>query len=365
MSRWIALAALVTAATLTVPAFAAAAAPVGTWRFDEGSGTVARDSGPFHLDGVLSATGSPTWIHGVAGNALHFDGDGVVELPDSPALEPTSITVAAWVRRVGSPGAYRYVFSKGSSSCMRSAYGLYTAEQGGAAFYVAGDGIYAVSPQIPAASVWDGRWHRIAGSYDGRRVRFYLDGLRVGQGTPAPTHVEYGLASRAAYIGTYRGDCELAFAGDIDGVSVWDSALTTAEIAADATPPPETPTTGPIGPAPGAPRPGSPGLPVPEGYSVTPPRCTSVKVSKRSVRVARRTRIVATVRRGTKPLRGARVVMRGHRLRKVARTNALGRARFIVRASRTHRRLNVRVVTAKRAACGTPVAYITVRRPAS
>jgi hypothetical protein len=81
------------------------------------------------------------------------------------------------------------------------------------------------------------------------------------------------------------------------------------------------------------------------------------------VTVARRTRIVATVRRGAKPLRGARVVLRGNRLRKVARTNALGRARFVVRASRTHRRLNVRVVTAKRAACGTPVAYITVRRP--
>jgi hypothetical protein len=55
--------------------------------------------------------------------------------------------------------------------------------------------------------------------------------------------------------------------------------------------------------------------------------------------------------------------MRGHRLRKVARTNAVGQARFVVRASRSHRRLNVRVVTAKRAACGTPVAYITVRRP--
>jgi hypothetical protein len=363
MSRWIALAALVTAATLTVPAFAAAAAPVGTWQFDEGSGTVARDSGPFHLDGALSATGSPTWIPGVAGNALRFGGDGAVALPDSAALEPDSITVAAWVRRVGSPGAYRYVFSKGASSCMRSAYGLYTAEQGGAGFYVAGDGIYAVSPQIPAASVWDGRWHRIAGSYDGLRVRFYLDGLRVGQGTPAPTHVEYGLASRAAYIGTYRGECELAFDGDIDGVSVWDTPLTVAEIAADATPPPETAATGPIGPAPGAPRPGSSGLPVSKGYSVTPPRCTSVKVSKRSVTVARRTRIVATVRRGAKPLRGARVVLRGKRLRKVARTNALGRARFVVRASRTHRRLNVRVVTAKRAACGTPVAYITVRRP--
>jgi hypothetical protein len=336
-------------------------APVGSWRFDEGRGTLTRDSGAFHLDGVLPASGV-SWIAGVQGTALRFAAQSGVALPDGAALEPDAITVAAWVRRAGSPGAYRYMFSKGSSTCLRSAYGLYTGRDGGAAFYVAGDGLYTVSPEIPAAAVWDGRWHRVAGTYDGSRVRMYLDGVRVAHGIGAPTHIEYGLSSRAPFIGTYRGDCELPFAGDLDNVAVWSTALTRADIAQDAVPPATTPTTGPIGHAPGAPRPGSPSLPVPGGYTITPDRCTSLRLNRRNVRAARRTKVVVTVRRGTKRLRGARVLMRSGKLRKSARTNTSGRARFFVRAKRSHRRLTVRVVTTKRAACGTPVAYIRVVR---
>ena len=362
MSRWTtirrayALAAAFGLALLCA-APATAQQPVGSWLFDEGSGLVARDSGPFHLDGTLS-TGGPDWIAGIQGTALHFDGSDQVALPDEDALEPQRMTVAAWVRGTGSPGPFRYVLSKGASSCDRSSYGLYTGSGGGAAFYIAGDGLYTVSPQAAASSVWDGRWHRLTGAYDGARVRVFVDGVQVGDGTPAPTHIEYGLESRAPYVGVYRGGCDLAFRGDIDEVRIWSAALTTAEVAGDAVPPPETPSSGPIGPAPGT---GSSGRPAAKGKSVTPPGCTSVIVSRRSVLVARRSAIVATVRRGSTRVRGARVLLKSRKLRKVARTDARGRARFVVRASRRHMRLTIKVVTRKRARCGTPVAYVRVR----
>ena len=38
------------------------------------------------------------------------------------------------------------------------------------------------------ASVWDGKWHHVAGTFDGSTVRLYVDGVQVGTGTPAPDH---------------------------------------------------------------------------------------------------------------------------------------------------------------------------------
>ena len=116
------------------------------------------------------------------------------------------------------------MISSGSSFCLRSSYGLYTGPGGGAAFYVAGDGAYSVSPALAPAAIWDGRWHRLAATYDGAAVRLYLDGAQVGDGTPGPTHIEY-LRNRGAYIGTYLGTCALPFVGDIDAPAIWNEAL--------------------------------------------------------------------------------------------------------------------------------------------
>jgi Concanavalin A-like lectin/glucanases superfamily len=340
MARGIALA--LTAALLFAGS-AAARQPVAEWRFDEGAGSLAGDAGPFGLAGTLAG---PSWIPGVEGMALRFDGGDSVALPDHPALEPPRITVSAWVRRAGTPGTYRYVLSKGASSCERSSYGLYTGAHGGAAFYVAGDGLYTVSPEAAPTAVWDGRWHRVTGSYDGARVGLFLDGVQVGAGTPGPTHVEYGLASRAPYVGTYRGGCELPFDGDIDRVTLWDASVAVPKVPPAPNQPPGTaqpPTAAP-------------------GHTATPPGCTSVTVSRRSVRAGRRTRLVVTVRKGTDRVGRARVVVRARKLRRTAHTNADGRARFVVRASRRQPRLVVKVLTRVSERCGTPVAHIRVRR---
>ena len=98
------------------------------------------------------------------------------------------------------------------------------------------------------------------------------------------------------------------------------------------------------------------------GRRTTPSGCTSIAVSRRSVRVARRAKIVVTVRRGGKRVRGARVVLKAKRLHKRGRTNRRGRARFVVRAVKRHTRITVRVAANARTGCGRPVAYVRVRR---
>jgi hypothetical protein len=92
------------------------------------------------------------------GSALAFGGADYVSVPDTASLEPAHVAVDAWVRRAGSPGAWRYVLSEGSLDCDRSAYGLYSDWAGGMSFYVSNRTSYFISPEVPAATVWDGNW---------------------------------------------------------------------------------------------------------------------------------------------------------------------------------------------------------------
>ncbi len=72
----------------------ASAALVGHWRFDEGSGTTARDSSGNGNDGTLS--GDVEWTAGQIGNALQFNENGWVDCGDILTLTQT-LTITCWV----------------------------------------------------------------------------------------------------------------------------------------------------------------------------------------------------------------------------------------------------------------------------
>ncbi|MDI6450932.1 LamG-like jellyroll fold domain-containing protein [Anaerobaca lacustris] len=72
----------------------ASAALVGHWRFDEGSGTTARDSSGNGNDGTLS--GDVEWAAGQIGNALQFNENGWVDCGDILTLTQT-LTITCWV----------------------------------------------------------------------------------------------------------------------------------------------------------------------------------------------------------------------------------------------------------------------------
>jgi hypothetical protein len=84
-------------------------------------------------------------------------------------------------------------------------------------------------------------------------------------------------------------------------------------------------------------------------------------VSRRAVRAARTTAIVATVRRGRSRLRGARVVLKAHKLHVAMRSDKHGRARFRVRPSKQAKRLRIAVAAKHSMKCGLPVAFVRVR----
>jgi hypothetical protein len=321
--------------------------PVGQWRFDEGSGAIAHDTSGSGLDGHLIPDPDgpgPDWVAGISGGALRFDGDDAVALPSSTTLEPQSITVAAWVRRAGSPGDYRYIVSKGATACSMSSYALYTGQRGSVAFYVSSGGHYTLSDQPSPSVVWDGRWHRLVGTYDGRYVRLYVDGRQVGGGIAEPGGIDYGLTSREPYIGAYRGGCDLSFSGDIDTVQIYAAALSDAEIAGDAgrpadVVPPSLAGSGggslPLGtPPPPASAPGAGGATVKAG-------CLWLKAQPGSLRAGRTGRIVATVRVHGRLRAHVRLSLRGRKLRHTTQTDRHGRARLRVHIPRATRRLTL------------------------
>lgn len=258
--------------------------PVGQWNFSEGSGTVATDSSGNGDNGTI--LGGAQWVPGRnGGSALAFNGTtSVVQVPSNPVLEPASaITVAAWVESAGSPGHYRYIVAKGESGCHSASYGLYTGSSGGLSFYVydGHDDSYTISPDA-GTGVWDGSWHFVVGTYDGSTVHLYVDGNEVGSGTPRSGPIPYGLPdSDDLFIGgypagkNYDGCAAGSFLGDIGGVTIWNTALSSARIRSMT---PQAPTQAPTGgQTPTAPAPTQ--VSSPGGHQSAPPEIAAFRVS--------------------------------------------------------------------------------------
>ncbi|WP_310422664.1 LamG domain-containing protein [Chamaesiphon sp. VAR_48_metabat_135_sub] len=225
--------------SIQIPAVFAADATniVGNWHLDEGRGKVAQDSsGNFNAGNLKADTGGklPTWIARKFDTAaLQIAGQGSVEIPDSPILEPANITLEAWVKRAPGAASSEYVISKGADACRFASYAFYTGSSKGLIFYISDGKTYIESPDA-GTKIWDNEWHHIAGTYDRKMVKLYVDGKQIGA-TPTALTIGYGLPTNDKfYIGGYGTNCVPKFRGDIDEVRVWNQPLTDSEITARA-----------------------------------------------------------------------------------------------------------------------------------
>jgi hypothetical protein len=226
-----------TAVALALPAAAQASSPLaGYWPMYEGKGQVVHDISGNDNDGRLGSSRSTDgrdadWVTGLygIGDALRFDGNDYISIPDSPSLHPQRLTVEAWAKRDGSPGQFKYIVAKGGDGCEAASYGLYSSYNGGIAFYVY-DGKKWYRTPSGSDAIWDGRWHHIAGTYDGSRVRLFVDGREVGSGTPFSGNIKYEQPFGEGAIGAYRGSCKLTLSGTVDEVRIWKAALPISQI---------------------------------------------------------------------------------------------------------------------------------------
>ena len=145
---------------------------VARWKLDESQGRKASDSSANDNDGTL--VGNPKWLAsgGKFGGALEFDGvDDYVDCGKNADLDIVNeITIAAWVKTNDSGNSdFNTYVTKGDA-----AYGLKHHETNNLEFVIY-DGAWHVA-HYPVDSSFNGAWHHLVGTYDGRALKLYVDG---------------------------------------------------------------------------------------------------------------------------------------------------------------------------------------------
>lgn len=146
---------------------------VGLWHLNETSGstTYIKDSTSNHNDAYVNNTA--TVVNGISGKARTFGGTGndYLVVADNASLNPTQLTVEAWVKN---PVTQTFVVYKYNGNSPFQGYGLHVGAivANTPACWVGGN---AWTSAI--TTVNDGKWHHLACTYDGTNVRIYVDGI--------------------------------------------------------------------------------------------------------------------------------------------------------------------------------------------
>ncbi len=227
---------------LFTPQSAAAINPqsiVGAWLFDEGKGDIAAD-GSVNAGKRGGASdlklNHAAWVKGKFGTALKFNGQQrQAETSDEflpGGLEPR--TVAGWMKTgksfngfILNYGSHHAKFGPGREvhlgmlNKVEAGFFNFVEEPNAATVGVGG------GENIPGQTrVNNGKWHHIAGSFDGLTWTLYVDGEVEGVGKPATsTKLNEGLS-----IGFAIGPGSWGFDGAIDEVVILNSALTQADV---------------------------------------------------------------------------------------------------------------------------------------
>jgi len=156
-----------------------------------------------------------------------------VNVPHSPAFEPTRLTVETWVYLDAyseGPDNRRWLVSKNANEHAQGHYALVIAGRAASAYLNIG-GAQKNFHQAGGATdlLTLGKWHHLAMTYDGALLRMYFDGAPAGSKT---INKERMPGNGAVSIGR-RGDGHCYFTeGRIDEVRIYSRVLSAEEIKA-------------------------------------------------------------------------------------------------------------------------------------
>ena len=199
-------------------AFSAEEGLVGYWNFDEGKGDVASDSSGNKNDAKLVR--SPEWVDGKFGKALKFDGGKTqkVEVPDSKTFAEitTAVTMEAWVNPANL-SAWMSFGVKGDIT-----YGMFINPAAYVRMHYSG----GTTLDTPANTIKANEWTHVVGTYDGKTVMIYLNGVKQAE-VKASAAIP---ASAATYVIGGTQESRDWFSGMIDEVKVYSRGLTEDEV---------------------------------------------------------------------------------------------------------------------------------------
>ncbi|MBD2181961.1 LamG domain-containing protein [Planktothrix sp. FACHB-1355] len=171
---------------------------------------------------ALASTGEPD-----DAAIVSCDGQGdYIEIPYSPALNPTQFTVSCWANVQGEQGRWRSIVTSRDISPEKG-YILYAGENNRWQFWL-GTGpngwVYINGPELKLNT-----WTFLAATYDGTIAKFYVNGElaieRVVNGFVPNTARPFRIAA-----GVTEGNPSYFFPGHITEVRVWNRACVQKEI---------------------------------------------------------------------------------------------------------------------------------------
>ncbi|MFC1766832.1 LamG domain-containing protein [Planctomycetota bacterium] len=201
----------------------AEAALIAGWTFDEGKGDTVTDSSGNGFSGIIM--GNPSWVPGVRGTALDFDGEGdYVTCSDDPQFQtPQAFSVSVWVNIRAVHGNWAAIVTKGDNSWRLALSGSSTR-----ADFAWGTGAEGWPAAVSNTEMALGEWYHLCGTFaagDGGRI--YVNGIEDN----------YRAYDNAMTVGDYPvmiGENAQAtgrfFDGSIDEVWLYRKALTASEV---------------------------------------------------------------------------------------------------------------------------------------
>ena len=213
-------------------------APIAYWSFDSATGTVVDDrTGHGHAAHLTDGGAALVALSPIAnGKALHLDGGyALVDPADAAAFDlkdSLAFSIEAWVDPdVVQPGPFQRVVSRdgANGALYHDGYDLHvtTADAGGAGF-VRWNGDDPPVEIAAGGSAPIGTFTHLVGTYDGAKVRLYVNGQKVSE-TASPSSIF--RVDKPLTLGARADDLAVKFSGAIDEVAIYDHALTEARVA--------------------------------------------------------------------------------------------------------------------------------------
>jgi len=198
---------------------------IGHWTFDDLANGVLEDSARVELN--ATARGDVLPEDGVFAAAVCLKGQHAIRVrADEIFNSLPSITLSAWVSPEALSG-YREIFRKEDGSRRI----LFSFQHGGRVLSlglnVEGSGYEELDAGVQPASLTDLQWHHVVGTFDGEKMRVYLDGIEIGSKRKPGRIVSGGGAD--AFIGSSGGRGEF-FHGLMDDLRIFNIALTGDQI---------------------------------------------------------------------------------------------------------------------------------------
>ncbi len=213
---------------------------LGYWKFDEGYGTTANNSGSQGqaLQGTLTNMASPAtstsgWTNsGKFGKTLNFDGtNDYVSIPNSASLSPGSgnYTVSAWIKTsTNYSGSIGWIFSNYGSNTNNVVQLAINTDNKPICTYRDGSA-NAASINTQGNALNDNQWHHVLCTRTGTTAAEYVDGKQIGANTNSNLGTIDTTGSTKS-IGAIASDHSQLFTGSIDEVKVYNYALTADEV---------------------------------------------------------------------------------------------------------------------------------------